>query len=565
MPNIASHFLRDFYFSTPMREGILNWYPFACDATVLECSGGALTHLLVSRCKEVTSFSESYGGENKFNYVVCIDPQKITTELLRQYHAYLNPHGRLLLAFENPFGLRFFSGKRNPRTDLPFTFWEGASKRSVEIMLNQAGFKGQKWYFPTADHWFAREIYSQDYMPNQFLNMRKPIYAEWDYTSEFDERWMWSEVIRNGAFEFLCNAYLVEARVCPTDQACGVDFAAVTAYREHSKAFLTTVHNDGTARKQAIFPEGVEQLKRMSDNHTELLKMGVNALPVTLNGNALIMKRLDIPTLWDYMAQKLVEKTFDETELFGLFDRLRDEIAKSSRGGKCYWEMVPANCFYDETKNELIFFDQEYCWENIDPDVALVRAIYALIYSYEFQNDSRTNDWIAKLKERYRLSEKWDQLAEVADKRTSEFVFNTANTAPLERATKRVREHADERLAERNGELAATRARFSKMCVAADCLKTMNVSHPAVYGYGIRGKMLRQVLEMNAMDVACIIDKAKPIVRGIPLFSNIKEISDDAEIDVIIVTPAKDGMLIAEELRKTARCPVMTLEELVNG
>ncbi|MCD6400884.1 MAG: hypothetical protein J7L73_03040, partial [Anaerolineales bacterium] len=284
-------------------------------------------------------------------------------------------------------------------------------------------------------------------------------------------------------------------------------------------------------------------------------------LPMKIDGDCLTMERLNMPTLWDYWTRKLMSDELDEALLFDHFDRIRDSIYASAKDGRCYWEMVPANCFYDTENDNLIFFDQEYYWENIDPDMALVRAIYALKYSDEFKKVPKTHGWINSLKDRYNLTQKWDFLAELADRKTREFVFNEVNTKPLDRVVERTkireREHASERKAEH--------ARYEKMCIAANSLQSMGIQHVAIYGYGLRGKMLRYVLEMVDMEPVFIIDKQLPFLCGIPLFDSIEKISAENTPDVIVVTPVKGASEIAAALRKKVKCHVMTIEALTNG
>ena len=561
MSSIISRQLQNFYKVSPMREGIINWYPFESKSTVIESSNGALTQLLLEKCARVTSFDSEYDGNGKFDYIVCIDPGEITTELLSKYRSYLNSKGRLLMAFENPNGLQYFAGKRNPRTGLPFQFWFGESKAETEIRLQKACFFGQKWYYPFTNHYFTREVYSENYLPNEFLNHRVFQFIEDDYTKEFDERRLWKEVIRGGAFEFLCNSYLVEARACKDDEPCNVDFAAITAYREREKAFITTVNSDGTARKHPVFRAGLNRLNIIAENHGDLKRLGVNVLPMKIDGDCLTMERLNMPTLWDYWTRKLMSDELDEALLFDHFDRIRDSIYASAKEGRCYWEMVPANCFYDIENDNLIFFDQEYYWENIDPDMALVRAIFALKYSAEFRKDPKTQGWINSLKDRYNLTEKWDFLTDLAGRKTSEFVFNKVHTRPLDRVVERTkireREHASERRAEH--------ARYERMCITSNSLQSMGIQHVAIYGYGLRGKMLRYVLEMVDMEPVFIIDKQLSFLCGIPLFDSIEKISAENTPDVIVVTPVKGASEIAAELRKKVKCNVMTIEELTNG
>jgi len=566
MPNLTAKLLQDFHKTTPMREGILNWYPFADGASVLERSDGALTSFFRSRFKDVASFGDTYAGGRKFDYVVSIDPGEITVDLLSAYYSCLKPHGRLLLAFENPYGLQYFAGKRNPRTNMPFTFLSGESGKEVESRLRQAEFAAQKWYYPFTNHYFTREVYSRDYLPNEFLNFRGHFFIEYDDTKEFDERGLWKEVVRNGAFEFMCCSYLVEARVNAQDKPCDVDFAAITAYREPEKAFITTLHNNGAARKQAIFPEGKGRLQAIAGNHRELARLGVNILPVSVEDDVLIMKRLDLPTLWDYWAGKLTRGELKKEDMFSHFDRIRESIYKAAKNGRCYWELVPANCFYDENTDELTFFDQEYYWEDADPDIAVARALHSLKYAPlvapEFAQSGVSTKWLDALIERYSLAEKWDALALKADQETRDFVFNDAHTEPIEHIIR----STEERLRKHNMIRPELLKPYEKMCIAAETLKSMSFVRPIIYGYGIRGRRLHTAFEACGMDIAAIIDRQMPVVSGVLCLSNIDEIANNVnntKFDVIVVTPLKGADDIAHELRDKARCPVVTLEEFI--
>lgn len=569
MANLTSLDLQLFYKKSPMREGVLNWYPFEKNASVLENSDGALTALLQLRCKHVVSFDNGFDNLAKFDYVVSIDPRPITVELLKQYYSFLKPNGRLLLAFENPFGLQYFAGKRNPCTNIPYTFLESENKAQVETRIKAAGFQKQKWYYPFTNHYFTREVYSDNYLPNGVLNNRGGEFLEDDYTKEFDERGMWHEVVQNGGFRFVCHSFLVEACVGSGSIPCNVDFAAITAYREPNKAFVTTIHNDGTVYKKALYPEGLDGLRRLEHNHRELAKLGVPVLPVKLTDNALKMERLFLPTLWDYWVEKLMKGALEESELFFHYDQIRNAIYQAAKSGKCFWELVPANCFYNNENGELIFFDQEYYYENVDPDVALIRAICALQHSVEFQKDPRTAQWISKLQERFHLTEKWDEQIRIAEEETRKTIFNDHYNWPILCADKRAVERAAERTAERNAERLAKKkadyARYHKMSVVADAVWAMHLENVAIYGYGQRGKMLRMTLEINAIGIVWIVDKNHPIVIGIPLFSEVGEIEDFSNVDLLIVTPLQDADTIKSELIQQVSCPVMTIEELYHG
>lgn len=407
-----------------MREAVLCWYPFESGATALDLSGGALTELLESRCGSISHSQDAGGGT--FDYIVVLDPADFAVETLAEFRAGLKPGGRLLLAYENPFALRYWAGKKAPNTGLPHDTLFGRgdsplpSRSELRIRLKLAGFEGQKWYYPLTDHWFAQEIYSESCLPNEYLNQRFIPYIADDGFVRFDERDLYREVIRNGAFEFMCGAYLVEARRDSASQPCPVEYAAVTAYREPAKRFATIVRNDGVVHKKPLHPDGLESVRRSHQNHQDLAALGVDVVKMRIVDGSLVMPRMNLPTLWDYWGAKLLRGILDENEIVGHFDRIRDSILKASANGRCYWELVPANCFYDAQDDRMLFFDQESYWENASPDIALVRAMQSLRFSPVFGGDSRAEGWLAKLQDRYGLAERWAELSELAYRQTAE-------------------------------------------------------------------------------------------------------------------------------------------------
>ena len=513
--------LREFYESTSWKDSALCWYPF----------------------------------EESVSYETIVDPSDFTVGALVTVREKLGAHGRLLLAYENPFALRFWAGKRvTPESepyDTLFGYGRNPMPSKAELMqrLTLAGFNGQKWYYPLTDHYFTSEVYSDAYLPDEFMNQRFTPYVEADESLRFDERLLYREVIRNGAFPFLCGAYIVEARVCADDTPCPVDYAAVTAYREPTKRFATTVRNDGTVRKTALHPDGAEGLARTLRNHRELARFGVDVLEMWLEGDALVMPRVARPTLWDYWARKLADGSFDEDEMFAQYDRIRDSIMLAAQDGKCFWEMVPANCFFDAEADRIIFFDQEYAWDNVPPEVALARAIWAIPFSASFRADSRSAGWMKKLKTRYGLAARWEEFSARAGTDTYTEVFGKTHRtlhSETERATAGLAGNASDH------------QRQQRFMPVVQALQKLGLRHPAVYGCGIRGKSLLHVLCKSGVRTASVIDREAGPMKSIA------ELPPGGICDCIIVS-VKDGDAIAAELRTQTDLPVYTLEELLNG
>ena len=599
-----------FFHLSPMRESVLNWYPFERGSVALEIGGdmGALTGLLCARCARVVSvekkafkakaiaarhsgernltviggdvarlFPRGGRGETRalpraFDYVIALDPERFAPDYMEGLFDLLTPRGRLLLATENRFALRYWCGKGGPKTGLPFASLAGRehliAKAELSRRLSGAGFAGQKWYYPLTDHLFAQDIYSESLRPNRFLNTRLFPYSKSDSALLLREEDLYGDVIAGGAFEFMCNAYLVEARKRAGDAPCDVDYATLTTHRSADKRFATTVHADGTARKTALRREGVRRLENLAKNHAALRARGIDALPVRLSGNAAIMPRVPHETLWDYWQGRLREGRCDEEAFIRIFDRLRDCIAASSdceppgasgwdpRLGPvqktAYPELVPANCFYDPEKDTLTFFDQEYARAHCPASVPLSRALLCLSYSPLFSSDARTADLLPLLIARYGLTECWPLLEDIE----TEFlraVFNFESTRVLERETEKARG-----IVRRNCEAIAWVKYIS------DRWKRIGV-----YGYGKRGKRLCALLRAAGSEIAFLIDRdaATQAENGAAfpqprIYADFDAVRGVSACDVIVVTPRAEADAIAARLRERSGCPVVTLDAI---
>ena len=136
------------YHLSPIRHNLLQWYDFKENATILEIGAGcgAITGCLCEKAKKVTcvelskrrstinatrnkkynNFEIMVGNfedvviEEKFDYVTLIGvleyaPSYIKSdnpfnEMLDRIKGYLKPDGKVIIAIENRFGIKYFSG-----------------------------------------------------------------------------------------------------------------------------------------------------------------------------------------------------------------------------------------------------------------------------------------------------------------------------------------------------------------------------------------------------------------------------------------------------------------------
>lgn len=246
------------YHLTPVRENLLDWYDFEKGATLLEIGGGcgAFSGMFAKKLKQVSVVElskrraeiiynrhknydnlEIFAGnlndvvfEEKFDYVTLIgvleyagkftDGETPFKTFLENAKSYLKPNGKLLLAIENKFGMKYWSGAREDHTGRLFDSIENYPNDKgiqtfgkVELieLLESAGYKDTNFYYPMPDYKLPKVVYSDDYLPkiDGLFDIYSPNFDQDRYVL-FNEREAFKNVIKNKQFDFFANSFLVE-------------------------------------------------------------------------------------------------------------------------------------------------------------------------------------------------------------------------------------------------------------------------------------------------------------------------------------------------------------------
>jgi len=247
------------YHLTPIRRNLLSWYDFDKDANLLEIGGGcgAFSGLFADKLQEVKVvelskrraeiiYNRHKNHENleiivgnlndikfdqKFDYVTLIGVLEYAgrfTEgntpfktFLEKAKSYLKPKGKLLIAIENKFGLKYWAGAREDHTGRHFDSIEGYpndkgiqtfGKLELETLLKSVGFDELSFYYPMPDYKLPKIIYSDEYLPDidDLFDVYSPNFDQ-DRLALFNEREAFKNIIKNGNFPFFANSFLVEA------------------------------------------------------------------------------------------------------------------------------------------------------------------------------------------------------------------------------------------------------------------------------------------------------------------------------------------------------------------
>ncbi len=317
------------YHLSPVRENILDWYDFDPKGSLLEIGSGcgALSGLFCSRVDHVVAIelskrrsainatrNEKYDNlkimlgnfediriEEKFDYVtligvfeysICyINSEDPFMDMLKRVKSFLKPGGKLFIAIENKYGLKYFSGASEDHSGRLFDGIENYaavdrvrtfSRKTLEKMLKKAGFTDNAFYYPMPDYKLPSEIYSDEHLPS-FGSIRNACTAyDRDRYELFDERLAFDSICEDEMFEDFANSFLVISSNEGQDEAAytseKVLYAKYNRMRAPEYQISTRIieGKDGTKRveKTALRPEAEAHIDRLEKNYELLSRTG---------------------------------------------------------------------------------------------------------------------------------------------------------------------------------------------------------------------------------------------------------------------------------------------------
>ncbi|MBR5337915.1 MAG: adenylyltransferase/cytidyltransferase family protein [Lachnospiraceae bacterium] len=297
------------------------------------------------------------------------DPDALITDIAGA----LKDEGICLLAFNNRLGLKYFCGDTPPG--------EMFSREEISRMLTCAGFKRLKFYSVFSDLNNPSHIFAEGYEPKEDLaNRFFPTYNTPDTVFRMEEE-LYRDLIDNGLFHTMANAFLVEASKSSKESFSDVCQVTSTMDRDPENAFLTIVRGNGTVVKKNISGNGNKRFEAMLSYAADLKGHGIDVVDMSVTKEGLSMPYIDAPTGQLALKEAMLR---DRDEFYGMMDAFRDQILRSSeivgedkdlgpiaRYG--YIDMVPLNSFYVDGR--FIFFDQEFRIENYPINAVIFRMI----------------------------------------------------------------------------------------------------------------------------------------------------------------------------------------------
>lgn len=244
------------YHLSPVRENLLEWYDFGKDKTLLEIGAGCggVTGLFCRKLSRVVAVDlskkrslinaqrnreaenleiivgnfEDIQTDEKFDYVTLIGVLEYSiyyisssdpfVDMLKKARSYLKPGGKLIVAIENKYGIKYWAGATEDHTGRPFDGIMGYSgvervrtfsRNGLERLLKKAGFEDLQFYYPLPDYKLPMQVYSENNIPGKYPIFSNTPNYDRERMNLFNEEKAMDELISEGLFEQYANSFLV--------------------------------------------------------------------------------------------------------------------------------------------------------------------------------------------------------------------------------------------------------------------------------------------------------------------------------------------------------------------
>lgn len=438
------------YHLSPLRENIVEWIPMDKSAKVLEVGSGcgAITGALARKAGSVTcvDLSKKRSLINAYRHGECdnvtihvgnfkdIEPDLPAdydyicligvfeygrgyiggntpyADFLRILLPHLKKDGRIIIAIENKYGMKYFAGCQEDHLGTYFSGIENYeedgsartfSRKGLEKIFDQCGVKEYHFYYPYPDYKFMTTLYSDSRLPGKGEltdNLRN---FDRDRMLLFSERAAFDGVLEEELFPVFANSYVA---VIGADFAC--QYAKYSNDRAAEYAIRTEIGRDGAGkfyvRKYPLTEAAEEHVRGMAVAYEKLLKkyeggrLEVNRCRLA-EREGKTCAEFDfvqgIP-LSRYMDQCLERD--DEEGFQRLFREYLDRIGYNSDYEVADYDLIFSNVLVSEDTWTLIDYEWTF-GKPIDTKELAFRAIYCYLLEDERRNKFNLDSVLSEL------------------------------------------------------------------------------------------------------------------------------------------------------------------------
>ena len=426
------------YHLSPFRENTVEWIPMEGKEKVLEVGSGcgAITGALARKAGEVTcvDLSKKRSMINAYRHSECqnvtihvgnfkdIEPalpadfdyiflvgvfeygqsymgsEKPFEEFLRIVLKHLGRDGRLVIAIENKYGMKYFAGCMEDHLGSYFSGIENYaggggvrtfSRKGLERLFADCGISEYSFYYPYPDYKFMTTLYSDDRPPKKGELSNNLRNFDRDRMLLFDEKNAFDGVAEDGLFSVFANSYLVVV-----GKEFDIKYVRYSNDRAPEYCIRTEIHRnkagESHVEKHPLCEEAKEHVRGMA-LACENLKQRYEGGRLQINRCTLREEGEKIWCSFEYLEGRLLSEILDECLEQEKTDRFRRLLAEYvERTG--YHEEYPAADF-DLTFGNIIV--QDDTWSVIDyewtfgKEMSAKELAFRAVYCYLLEDEKR--------------------------------------------------------------------------------------------------------------------------------------------------------------------------------
>ena len=427
------------YHLSPLRENIVDWIPMNADDKVLEVGSGcgAITGALARKAGSVTCVDLSkkrslinayrhsecdnvtiHVGNFKdiepelpydFNYICLIGVFEYGQSYIggetpfRDFLSILMPHlaegGRIIIAIENKYGMKYFAGCKEDHLGTWFSgienYADGGgvrtfSRRGLERIFKSCGVKEACFYYPYPDYKFMTTLYSDAYLPGKGELSNNKRNFDRDRMLLFDEKNAFDGVVEDGLFPVFSNSF-----VAVVGKPFDVKFVKYSNDRAPEYTIRTEISRDSegkiAVRKYPLGDAAREHVRGMAVAYENLLERyrGGN---LEINRCKLVEQGEELYAEFEFVQgvplSELMDKCLEKNDLDGFhqyFKEYVERIGYNSEFPVADFDLIFANILVDEDKWTLIDYEWTF-GKTMDVRELAFRAIYCYLLEDEKRN-----------------------------------------------------------------------------------------------------------------------------------------------------------------------------------
>lgn len=425
------------YHLSPLRENIVEWIPMSPDAKVLEVGSGcgAITGAFARKAASVTcvDLSKKRSTINAYRHSECdnvtihvgnfkdIEPDlpgdfdyicligvfeygqsyiggdTPYEDFLKILIPHLKKGGRIIIAIENKYGLKYFAGCKEDHLGTYFSsienYPEGGgvrtfSRKGLERIFKNCGVEEYHFYYPYPDYKFMTTLYSDAYQPGKGELSNNLRNFDRDRMLLFDEKNAFDGIAEDELFSVFANSYI--AVVGGDFDLKYVKYSNDRAPEYAIKTEIIRADGQACVRKRPMTEAAADHVRGMAVAYENLVKkyqggnLEINACKLLEQENDLYaeFEYVDGTPLAEYMDGCL-EKD-DQDKFHQYFKEYVERIGYHSDYPVADFDVIFSNILVSGDRWTLIDYEWTF-GKPIDTKELAFRAIYC----YLLENDKR--------------------------------------------------------------------------------------------------------------------------------------------------------------------------------